>query len=177
MKPLFRFVAITAIWGPAFVGLTACTTSVALTPAEHATSADCASVVVRLPDTVGGLGRHETNAQGTGAWGSPSGALLFCGVKVPGPSTLLCYRVNGIDWLFDPKGDPNMSYTTFGRDPAVQVIVNDKVASPGNVLNDLSDAVSQTPATGHQCASVAETLGDGTGSPAATPSPSASPAG
>ena len=40
----------------------------------------------RLPETVDGLERRETNAQATGAWGNPASVLLRCGVPTPGPT-------------------------------------------------------------------------------------------
>jgi Protein of unknown function (DUF3515) len=155
MKSLLRVVVVMAICASSLVG---CATTVALTPAEDAINPACAGVVVRLPDTAGGFDRHETNAQGTGAWGSPSEALLYCGVPVPGPSTLPCYLVGDVYWLFDDSQAPNMIYTTYGRTPATKVIVNQQKASPGNVLYDLTSAIDATKPTGHQCTSVADTL-------------------
>lgn len=131
------------------LALSGCTQVVPLTPAENAEDALCAEVIVSLPDTVGGrtsdLALRETNAQGTAAWGTPTAAILRCGVPVPDPtSTLRCYEADGIDWLLDESDAPNLVYTSYGREPAVEVIVNQDDASGGLVLRDLATAVGYT---------------------------------
>lgn len=175
MKTTFALAALAVV----SVGvLTGCSPTVALTPAANATDAKCASVVVLLPDTVSTLAQRETNAQGTGAWGEPPDIVLHCGVPVPGPNSLPCYSVDGIDWLLkaDPKGI--FSFTTFGRNPAVSVTINSKnVKADGNqALNDLAIAVAEIPAT-HHCLAPTETIQDGqpVAVPTSTPTPSATP--
>ena len=135
------------------LALSGCTQPVVLTPAENAKDALCAEVVVTLPDTVGGrtsdLELRETNAQGTAAWGTPTAAILRCGVPVPDPtSTLRCYDAGGIDWLLDESDLPNLVYTTYGRDPAIEVIVNQDEAAGGAVLIDLANAIGYTEKVG-----------------------------
>ena len=129
--------------------LAGCAPTVALEPAADAINPICAEVSVRLPDTVAGLPSRETNAQATGAWGSPTGVILRCGVPSPAPTaTLPCITVEGIDWLRDDSGDPNFVFTTYGRTPAVEVIINDKVASGLDTLTDLAPAVGRLPVEG-----------------------------
>lgn len=135
------------------LAVSGCTQVVPLEPAVDAEDARCADVVVHLPDTVGGrdsdLGLRETNAQGTAAWGTPSAAILRCGVPVPDPtSTLRCYTADGIDWLLDETDAPNLVYTSYGREPAVEVIVNQDDAAGGAVLLDLASAVGYTDKVG-----------------------------
>ena len=135
------------------VALSGCTQAVPLKPAADAKNASCADVVVRLPDTVGGrdsdLELRQTDAQGTGAWGTPTVAILRCGVPVPDPtSTLRCYTADGIDWLLDESDAPNLVYTSYGREPAVEVIVNQDEAAGGAVLLDLAGAVGYTEKVG-----------------------------
>jgi hypothetical protein len=144
---IFVVVALLAILG-------GCATIVPLEPADDAANPACAEVIVRLPDTVAGLDMRETNAQGTGAWGEPANILLRCGVAVPDPTASLpCVTApeNGIDWLRDDSDAPNFVFTTYGRDPAVQVIIDsdgdpdvegDEV-SGFEALNELAAAVSQ----------------------------------
>jgi hypothetical protein len=179
--------ALAALGVVAVAVLTGCAPTVALTPAASATNAKCASVVVLLPDTVSTLAQRETNAQGTGAWGEPPDIVLHCGVPVPGPNTLPCYSVDGIDWLLkaDPKGI--FTFTTFGRNPAVSVTINsNNVKADGNqALNDLAIAVAEIRAT-HHCLAPTETIQDGqpvveatvtpkpTATPASAPTPSVS---
>jgi hypothetical protein len=143
MRATLRLTAIAAL---ALV-LTGCAQSVALRPADDAANPQCADVITRLPETVADFPQRSTNAQATGAWGSPADVLLYCGVPVPDPtSALTCVTVDGIDWLRDPEDDPNFTFTTYGRDPAISVIVNSEAVSGGTALTDLSTAISIIPA-------------------------------
>jgi hypothetical protein len=151
----------------AFV-LSGCSSSVALEPADDATSVACAEVSVRLPDVVADQPERETNAQGTAAWGSPASIILHCGVTVPGPTTLPCVEVNGVDWIRDDSESDQEIYTftTFGRDPAVQFTVDQNVASGSSALVDLATAVSIVPATG-ECTDLSDSqILDTTSTPA-----------
>jgi hypothetical protein len=159
--------------------LTGCAPTVALTPAASATNAKCASVVVLMPATVSTLAQRQTNAQGTGAWGTPADILLHCGVPVPDPtSSLPCVTVDGVDWLRNDKDAPVYVFTTYGRNPAVAVTINSKnVRADGNqALNDLAIAVAQIPSR-HHCVAPEEVIQDGQpvaeGLPASTPTPTA----
>ncbi|MEJ1229657.1 MAG: DUF3515 family protein [Galbitalea sp.] len=157
--------------------LAGCAPTVSLTPAAaDATNARCASVVVLLPQTVSTLAQRQTNAQGTGAWGTPADILLKCGVPVPDPtSSLPCVTVDGIDWLRNDKHAPVYVFTTYGRDPAVAVTVNSKdVKADGNqALTDVAIAIAAIPAK-HHCVAPVETLEGG--EPVDTPTPTATPA-
>ena len=104
------------------------------------------TVVVRLPDEVAGLAERETNAQGTGAWGAPASVLLRCGVEPPGPTTERCVSVDGVDWIIDETDAPRYLFTTYGRTPAVEVLVDNDVVSGSTAIADLSAAVSVIPA-------------------------------
>ena len=127
--------------------LTGCTQPVALDAAPDAENTLCASVVVRLPDAIEDAERRETNAQGTGAWGTPAQTLLQCGVDIDPASSLECRSFEGIDWLIDPSDPVFVTATTYGRDPAVRVAIDKDVTAPGVILADLALAVSAIPAT------------------------------
>ena len=133
--------------------LAGCAGTVGLQPAADATNPSCADVIVRLPDTVAELDRRETDAQATGAWGDPAGVLLHCGVTPPGPTTLPCDNVNGVDWIRDDSADPLYTFTTYGREPAVEVTLDSEAASSSSTLVDLTNAVSVIPQT-EQCLNV-----------------------
>lgn len=137
----------------AAVGLTGCAAIVPLEPAADAVNPGCADVIVHLPAQVADQAERETNAQATGAWGDPAVVLLHCGVAVPGPTTLPCLSINGIDWIEDDSQAPLYRYTTFGRDPATELIVDSEKVSGSTVLVDLSGAVANVPATG-ECVGV-----------------------
>jgi hypothetical protein len=129
--------------------LAGCTTAVALQPAELANDPACAEVMVRLPDTVAGLERRSTNAQSTAAWGDPAAVILRCGLPPTGPSPLPCATLDNIDWLRDGSNDPNFAFITFGRSPAVEVLVDSRKVSGTSALGDLDSAVGNIVATDH----------------------------
>jgi len=177
MSPFRRRVLAGALASFALLVLSGCTPAVPMSPAPDAANPECAEVIVRLPDVLddpaqqGTTGdpagvwlKRETNAQGTGAWGNPAAVLLRCGVPVPGPSTLLCVTLDGVDWLRDDSQAPNYIFTTYGRDPAVEVVVDGNRASGTNALVALRLAVSAIPATG-ACTNPDDVLGLPTPSP------------
>ncbi len=131
---------------------------VSLDPAPDAINPLCADVIVHLPDSAGDLPSRETSAQGTAAWGKPTAVILACGVDVPRASALPCVTIDGIDWLQDESRSPQYLFTTFGREPAVQVLIDTDAVTPagasvapGLVLNDLASAVSGTKRNGIEC--------------------------
>lgn len=131
--------------------LSGCSSTVSMTPAKGSNDPACAAVTVRLPDTVDGQQRRWTDAQATGAWGSPTTVLLTCGLEAPGPSTLVCQSVDDVDWLIDDSEAPNYRFTTFGRTPAVEVYVDYDTVSGRDALSALSSAVQQLPTDGRVC--------------------------
>ena len=89
-----------------------CASAVPVEAATHATDPACAALILATPDSLGdGLGRRNTSAQATTAWGNPA-IVLRCGVEPPGPTTQRCETVTSpdgasIDWLVvqDDAGD------------------------------------------------------------------------
>ena len=128
--------------------LAGCTAAVPMQSAEDAANPVCADIVVRLPEDIDGHERRETDAQGTGAWGDPAVILLTCGVEVPGPSTQRCVTIDGVDWLVDDSEEGRGVFTTYGRDPAVQVVIDVVATSDSNALNALANSVGYSPVVG-----------------------------
>jgi hypothetical protein len=124
------------------IPLTACTPTVRLEPAEMANTVACANMMVRLPDRVDDLERRRVDAQSTAAWGVPTAVLVRCGVSRPGPSALPCVTVDGVDWLIDDSDSPRFVFTTFGLDPATEVIVDSELGSGASALRAVSGAVA-----------------------------------
>jgi hypothetical protein len=154
--------------------LAGCTPAVVLEPAEDANNPDCAAVIVRLPETVGGLEKRGTTAQATGAWGEPDQVVLRCGVAVPTASELPCID-KGVFWLRDDSNENFWRFTTFGRDPAIDLAVDRDVASgPGVILDDLQNAVSFTPENGLVCTDTDDTVTGESIDPSPTPTPTPS---
>lgn len=150
-----RFFALAAL---SLALLTACTPVIPLDAAPDAANPDCAEIIVRLPEAIDDQPKRETNAQATGAWGSPAAILLRCGVEVPGPSALPCFTVKGVDWLRDSSEAPNYIFTTFGRDPAVEVIIDSELAS-SSALTALGNAVGTLVAQ-RECLAAEDVLGE-----------------
>ena len=156
--------------------LAACTPTVALEPAADATNPKCADVIVHLPTTVATYGIRQTDAQATSAWGTPAAVLLRCGVKQTGPTADLCYSVKGIDWVEDSSRKPTYVYTTFGRKPAVQVVIDSKLTDgQGTIILDaLASAVGEIKQNKHVCTTVIDPYKNAP-SPSPTPTPTPTP--
>ena len=139
--------------------LTGCASTVSLEAAPLANDPACAEVSVRLPDDVDGLARRWTDAQATGAWGDPAAVILTCGVEAPGPSTLPCQSVDGVDWIIDDTEAPQYRVTTFGRTPAVELYLDNTRVSSAGVLDRLSRIVGVLPTDGSVCTERGDTGG------------------
>ncbi len=144
-RTALRLIATATLVAAGAAVLTGCSAAVSLEPADDANNADCAYLSVALPETVAEQPKRDTDAQATGAWGSPASILLRCGVKVPGPTTMECTTVNGVDWIIDDSEAPNYRFTTYGRDPAIEVIVDSEVVHGSTALVDLEPAVASMP--------------------------------
>jgi hypothetical protein len=157
MRPRRSLLAVAAASAGLAV-LAGCSAIVSLAPAaEFANDPDCAAATVRMPETISSYELRQTDAQATAAWGDPTVALLYCGVPVPEVSDLPCVEVVGIFWLRE-EVDAGFAYTTYGRDPAVRVVVDPDAVGPGVVLDELSNAVSYTGETGRECVDLEDTV-------------------
>lgn len=143
--------------------LTGCATTVSLEPAPDANNPACADVTVRLPDTIDGEKRRWTHAQATGAWGDPSAVILACGVTPPGPTEARCITVGGVDWIVDESEAPRYRVTTYGREPAVEVLVDNEVVSSNAVLDRLAPIVSAATVADSACIATSDALVGGDG--------------
>ena len=155
-----RLTTRAVLLAPVLIVLAGCAQAVALEPAVDAANPACAEVSVRLPELVDDLPSRETNAQATGAWGETrSGVILRCGVPSPDPTAELpCVTVDGIDWLRDDAKDPYFAFTTYGRSPAVEVVVDSETASALSALTDLAGAVGTLPSDGGKCQALEDVL-------------------
>lgn len=131
----------------AAIMLTGCAPIINLEPAELANDPACAEIIVRLPDTVGGLTKRSTNAQATGAWGDPTSVILRCGLVPVEISALTCVTASDIDWLVDDAEAPSYRFISYGRSPATEVIVDSTQVAGVTALDELSGAVAAIEAT------------------------------
>ncbi|WP_403023804.1 DUF3515 family protein [Salinibacterium sp. GXW1014] len=153
-RPARAAIAATAL----LLALTGCSAAVPMTAAPDAAAVECADVTVRLPAAIDELERRDTDAQATGAWGSPASVFLHCGVEQTGPSTLPCFTVRGIDWLRDDADAPTFVFTTYGREPAVRVTVDSTASSGTAALVAVANAVGTIPAD-RFCTAAEDVLG------------------
>ena len=158
MRPRRPVLALAAASFAFVIGLTGCSPVVSMSPAaEFSNDPGCADAIVRMPETISSYPLRQTDAQGTAAWGGPTVVLLYCGVPVPEVSDLPCGPVAGIFRLRE-EVDAGYAITTYGRDPAVRVVVDPDAVGPGVVLDELSNAVSYTSPTGRECLDVEDTV-------------------
>lgn len=136
--------------------LAGCTPVADVEAAEDAANPACAEVMVYLPVEVAETPLRSTNSQATAAWGNPSKVILRCGVPVPGPTTDPCASVNGVDWILREEGEVWRA-TTYGREPAVEVVFNPNEVASSTLLVELANPVSRIEPTG-QCLSPQDTL-------------------
>ena len=132
--------------------LTGCARPVEVSPA--AASADPACARVPWPQVVAGQEASETTPDSptTAAWSSGGDPAIIarCGVPVPGPTTKECLGVDGVDWVVRHLED-GMAFTTYGRDPAVEVLVPGRYAPEPLVLSAFGGLATHGRATGHRC--------------------------
>jgi hypothetical protein len=149
---------VTPVASVALVGLLAgCTGAVPVEVAPYAADPLCAEVVLALPRDLGGLARLGTTSQATVAWGDPADpVVLRCGVEPPGPTTDRCVNADdgetSVDWITvpgDEREDGSWLFTTYGRVPAVEVVVPASVTetSSTSFVLDLGPAVAKVEQT------------------------------
>ena len=160
IDPLDRASRTVVAFLPAVVSvlltLSACAPAVSTAQAPHGAEPVCASVVLALPDRLGAMARLSTTSQASAAWGTVAApVVLRCGVTVPGPTVEHCVTVEtaggpSIDWLAvaghpDAQGSTGWTFTTYGRDPAVEVRVPGAVASRRSTsfLDQLGPAIAR----------------------------------
>ncbi len=136
-----RLAALSAAAIALTLSLSACSPTVSIEPAADANNPGCADVIVRLPSAVDGQERRTTNAQSTAAWGNPATVILRCGIEPVEISTLPCVTANGVDWIIDESAKPSFRFISFGRTPALEVIVDSENAVGVNALDSLAEAV------------------------------------
>lgn len=125
--------------------------AVEVAPAPGADSQGCIDVATSWPTAIDGHEEVTTRPDGPGvaAWGDPA-IIARCGVAPPGPTTLECIAVDSVDWIVQPLSD-GMAFTTFGRDPAMEVIVPSDYAPEPLMLGSFTAAANALPRTSLRC--------------------------
>lgn len=140
----------------AVVVLAGCGRPVTVEAAPYAADVNCASVMLAVPEVVGGLATRGTTSQATQAWGERHEIIARCGVEPPGPTTETCLAIAtpnaDVDWLVREEGDTWVA-VTFGRSPALEVLIPTARADEavGEVLAELSPAAALAPSNSLEC--------------------------
>jgi Protein of unknown function (DUF3515) len=111
----------------------------------------CASASLLWPTTVSGMPRRETDPDSTGvrAWGDPA-VIARCGVAAIGPTDTECVEVDGVGWIPQALSD-GTKFTSFGTDPAVEVLVPGKYAPEPLLLPVFAPVAKALPSNGLAC--------------------------
>jgi hypothetical protein len=140
-------VAAAAVWG----ALSLRGRPVEVTAPPGGADPACARLADRLPATLHGESRRatSTSSPAVAAWGNPA-IVWRCGVQPPGPTQDECTRVDGVDWVRVPLDDGS-AFTTYGREPAVQLLVPRAYAPEPLLLPALSAVVRDVPQGARRC--------------------------
>lgn len=127
--------------------------AVEVTPAPGSGDPLCRNAAGAWPETVGGENRREVSTRNDGhveteaAWGDPA-IIARCGVPSPGPNPN-CLDANGIDWVLTRSLSDGKEFVTFGRTPAIQVLIpNDHLPE---VLGAFAEAAAKIPQGKGRC--------------------------
>jgi len=131
-------------------GLLGCSSIDVAVPAE-AGSAACRSAAAHWPKTVGGQSLRSTSPSSAAirAWGDPA-IIARCGLPAIGPTTDPCIGVSGIDWVAHQLTD-GVRFTTYGRTPAIEVLVPSAYKPEPLLLPAFGVAASAIPQGERRC--------------------------
>ncbi len=83
------------------------------------------------------------------AWGDPA-IIATCGWPALGPTEQECLAVDGVDWVAEPLSD-GVRFTTFGRTPALEVLVPDAYKPEPLLLPAFRAVAEALPGNGRRC--------------------------
>ena len=133
-----------ALGAPAVVMLSACSSAVEIAPTPLSNSDVCRDVTSAWPADVGDHGRREVSDASAGAaYGDPP-IIARCGVPALGPTTDDCIEVDGMGWVAQKLSD-GTRFTTFGRDPAIEVLIPGAYAPEPLLLPAFTAAAEKLP--------------------------------
>lgn len=131
--------------------LSACSTAVEVSVPAEASSAACTAASAHWPETISGMERRDTSptSPAVAAWGNPA-VVARCGVAAMGPTSTECVEVDGAGWIPEPLTD-GTRFTSFGTDPAVEVLVPEAYAPEPLLLPAFTDVAEALPGNGLSC--------------------------
>jgi hypothetical protein len=132
-------------------GLAGCSASIDVTEPAEAGSTACRSAAAQWPNTVGGQSLRPTSSSSDAvrAWGDPA-IIARCGLPPIGPTTDQCLDVSGVDWVAHQLTD-GVRFTTYGRSPAIEVLVPSAYRPEPLLLPAFGAAASAIPQGERRC--------------------------
>ena len=137
--------------GAAAVVLSGCSSAVEVTVPGAGTGEACAAATAHWPATVSGMERRDTSppSPAVAAWGDPA-VVARCGVTALAPTSIECIEVDGAGWVPEPLAD-GTRFTSFGTDPAVEVLVPGDYAPEPLLLPAFTAVAQALPPNGLEC--------------------------
>lgn len=131
--------------------LSGCASAVEVSVPAGGSTPACVSAAEAFPPEVSGMPRADTApaSPAVAAWGDPA-VIARCGVAAVAPTETQCLEVDGVGWIPEELSD-GIRFTSFGTDPALEVLVPSDYAPEGLLLPAFSDAVRALPANGLAC--------------------------
>lgn len=139
-----------ALGATAVFMLSGCSSAVEIVPTSLANGDVCREVTSAWPADVGDHARREVSDASAGAaYGDPA-IIARCGVPALGPTTDDCIEVDGMGWVAQKLSD-GTRFTTFGRDPAIEVLIPSDYAPEPLLLPAFSAAAEKLPKNSLAC--------------------------
>jgi Protein of unknown function (DUF3515) len=131
--------------------LTGCSSTVDATAPDNASDPLCTKASRHWPKTVaqGDPREMSVDSPAVRGWGDPP-IIARCGLTSPGPTTAQCIDASGVDWVVRDLKD-GKAFVTYGREPAIEVLVPEDYAPEPLVLGAFAKAAKQIPQGEHQC--------------------------
>lgn len=119
-------------------------------PADAGSRA-CTAASMHWPQTLAGQEMRQTDPSDPAvrAWGDPA-IVARCGMPPMPPTEDTCVVVDDIGWVAQDLGD-GTRMTSFGQDPAIEVIVPAEQGPAPLLLPAFSAAVEELPTNGMTC--------------------------
>lgn len=147
--------AATLVATTVVLALGGCSSSpIKATAPDKADTAACRKASAAWPTTVAGHGTHPVTSSSPAvrAWGGDADKAVIarCGVQMPGPTTDPCVQADDVDWV-QHRLDDGYVFTTYGRDPAIEVLVPDGNGTAPLLLSAFTKAAHSIPQGPHRC--------------------------
>lgn len=133
-----------------FAVLASCSRTLDVAPLPAATSDACRSAAAAYPELVSGMPRAPVSDDAAAAaWGDPA-VIARCGAPALAPTATGCIEVDGVGWIPEKLSD-GTRLTTFGTEPALEVLVPRAYDPAPLLLPAFDEAARALPPNGLAC--------------------------